>query len=93
MINFRTKERLAEQARKAALADELMKNEVLVEAFANIKQAYIDGFINTRPLEQAEREKIWQAIQVLESVQGHLHATIANGKKVDYDFHRKTKGA
>lgn len=84
------KERLAEQRRMAALADEIMSNEALNGAFDMLRAAYTEGFINTLPKQSDEREKIWQAIQVLDSVRGHLRATIANGKKAADDLGRIT---
>ena len=91
MVKFFKKDR-SEENRLAVLAEELMNNDALIAAFDELREKYINGFINTLAKETVEREKIWQAIQVLESVKANLRHAIASGKNATDSIHRINKG-
>lgn len=50
------------------------------QAFKDLKKAYTDALINTKPAQTEDRERLWQAIQIVGKVEAHLQHLIDEGK-------------
>lgn len=79
-------DKLLEARNRAAQAEALMRNELLVEGFANLEAAYIQFWRETRPEQSMAREKLYVAINVIGKVRDHLGMIIANGKIADAEL-------
>jgi hypothetical protein len=65
---------------RAAKARVLLDSDLFNEAFAELRQAYIDGWEATAARDQDARERFWTAITVLSRVRGHLETILTDGK-------------
>lgn len=72
--------RLDEAAAKAVRAQQLLDNDLLREAFAELEQNYTAAWRATTIDDVGGREKLFLAINVVGKVRDHLGAIIANGK-------------
>jgi hypothetical protein len=71
---------LDQTAAKAIRAQELIDNELLVEAFSILEQSYIAAWRATTIEDVSGREKLFLAINIVGKVRDHLDAVVANGK-------------
>ena len=71
---------LRRQMDRAAKARAILDNEMLAEAFATLRQAYLDAWEATAPRDQDARERFWVATTVLTKVAGHLETVLTDGK-------------
>jgi hypothetical protein len=83
---------------RGAKAEELMRNELLIEAFKTAEAAYILAIVKSEPSETDLRENCYTAIQILGDVQKHIKTAISNGKMArkeldDLANRRKPKAA
>ncbi len=63
---------------RAQQVQSLLSSPVLKEAFAALKQSFIkDWEYNTKPV---ERERLWEAVQIVGRVESMLLAMIADGR-------------
>ena len=78
---------------RAAQATALMQSELLQEAFKTMEADYIDFWKLTPVRDQDARERVWNAIQVIGKVKGHLQKVLDDGKlaKRDLDEFRKSR--
>ena len=60
-------------------AKELLENELIVEAFESLEDAYIAAWRATKPLDERPREKLYLAINVVGKVRDHLQRIVENG--------------
>lgn len=67
------------QARAEAAA-RLIGDEVLQEAFDNVRSAAIDVWTRTKADAVQEREIAWLTVKVLDRIRGELEAIVTNGK-------------
>ena len=59
---------------------ELLRNDPLVqEAFAALETAYTEAWRNSKALDSAGREKLWQAVQIVGLVQAHFGKVLNDG--------------
>lgn len=65
---------------RAARAEALMRDELLVEAFMTLDRDYIKAWRETPARDTDARERLWQAVQVVAKVRDHLTSTVNNGK-------------
>jgi hypothetical protein len=67
---------------RAAQAKSLIDNELVKEAFETLKSAYINAWLNPvqDPRDNAGREKLWLAAQIVCKVQSHLVNVAETGK-------------
>lgn len=61
------------------------------DAFALLKSEYMKAWEGTAARDTDSRERLWQAIQILEKVKSHLHSVVANGKIAAADVKRLGK--
>ena len=69
-------------------ASELLENTLLKEAFQYLESEYLKAWRNTRVMECAPRERLWQAIQILGIIQEHLKSHVMNGRIAAEDLRR-----
>ncbi|MFH1343592.1 MAG: hypothetical protein ABIL01_20665 [Pseudomonadota bacterium] len=72
--------RLDQAAAKAVRAQQLLDNDLLSEAFAELEQNYTAAWRATTIDDVGGREKLFLAINVVGKVRDHLGAIVANGK-------------
>lgn len=70
---------LRKQMERAAQAKALLDDVLLNEAFAELKQAYLDTWMRTEARDTDARERLWVAQTVLTKVKGHLEQMVTNG--------------
>lgn len=63
----------------AKKADALLKNEMLIDTFKTLTDAYLNAWRNTHIEDVQAREKLFLAVNVVAKVQAHLAAIVTNG--------------
>lgn len=63
-----------------ARAKALLDNEALAGAFEALQRDYTTAWLNTAARDTEGRERLWQAIQIVGLVRGHLSRVVTNGK-------------
>lgn len=71
---------------RALRADHLMADELLVEAFDALEQAYIGAWRATTIDDVAGREKLFLAINIIGKVKSHLARVVSDGKLADAEL-------
>lgn len=72
--------RLDQATAKAVRAQQLLDNDLLSEAFAELEKNYTAAWRATTIDDVSGREKLFLAINVVGKVRDHLGAIVANGK-------------
>lgn len=72
--------RLTAAAAKALQAQELLDNELLIEALKTLEDSYTTAWRSTTIDDVQGREKLFLAINVVGKVRDHLNAVLANGR-------------
>jgi hypothetical protein len=67
-------------------ARELLEDKLLQEAFAKLEADYVAAWRTTRALDKDAREKLWQAVNIVGKVRGHLGKVLADGKLAQVDL-------
>jgi hypothetical protein len=65
---------------RASRAKALLDDDMLQEAFDSLDAAYVKAWRDSDPRDDDGRQRLWQAIQVLGKVRGHLVSVVNNGK-------------
>jgi hypothetical protein len=73
-------DKLAHDTGRALRANQLLDDELLVEAFKMLEEAYTLGWRNTTLEDAAGREKLFLAVNIVGKVRGHLALIVRNGK-------------
>lgn len=82
-------DKLETAIRRGHRAEALMADELLTEAFATLRQSYIDAWAMTSPLDVASREKLWHAVNMVGKVREHLAKVAAGGKFAKRDLNMR----
>ena len=70
-------------------AEELLgENSLFREIMDKLHADYLSAWKSTKVMQTAEREKLWQAIQVLEIITDHLKLYVTNGRIAAGDLKR-----
>ncbi len=72
-------DKLRADTAKATQAQHLLENEILIEAFTGLEDAYINAWRASIITDINAREKLFLAINVVGKVREHLQAIVANG--------------
>ena len=78
---------------KGVRAHELLNNTLLQETFQYLETQYLQAWRSTKVRETESREKLWQAIQILNIVQDHLRLYVTNGRIAAGDLNRLSEEA
>lgn len=79
-------DKLLEARNRAARAETLVNDELLVEGFAELEAAYIQAWRLTKPGEDLAREKLYLAVNVIGKIKQHLQTVIVDGKLADAEL-------
>ena len=72
--------KLTQDAARATRAANLLGNDLLVEAFKGLEDAYTAAWRQTTIDDVMGREKLFLAINIVGKVRDHLTAIVSNGK-------------
>lgn len=72
--------KLIRDASRAIRARQLLEDEMLVDAFKTLEEAYLSGWRRTTIEDVAGREKLFLAVNIVGKVRDHLAAAVTNGK-------------
>jgi hypothetical protein len=78
---------------RAARAQALIENELLTEAFDKLDAEYIRAWRVTPVRDVMAREKLWQAVNVVGLVRGHLAKIVAGGTLAQAELSMRAKAA
>ena len=78
--------KLRKKTQDAAKASALLDNELLKEAFTSLEADYMKAWRNTMLTDQDARERLWQAVHLLNKVQDHLKKVVVDGKIAQSDL-------
>lgn len=70
---------LSRAATRAVRAQSLLDNELLLEAFSGLEDAYTKAWRATTIEDVSGREKLFLAINIVGKVRDHLNAVVSNG--------------
>ncbi len=73
---------------KGARAQDLLNSDLLREVFSYLETEYLTAWRNTRVSDTEAREKLWQAIHIVNLVQDHLKRFARDGKIAADDLER-----
>lgn len=73
-------DKLIRDAGRAIRARQLLEDEMLVDAFKTLEEAYTLGWRNTFAGDTAAREKLFLAVNIVGKVRDHLQNAVINGK-------------
>lgn len=78
---------------RAAQAQALLDNELLNEAFDQLKDEYISYWAGHTSIDDiAGRERIWQAVQIVGKVRSHLHSIVNHGELARHELSDMAQG-
>ena len=72
--------KLQDAVTRGARADLLLNDELLKEAFTQIERDYIDVWRRSSPRDTDDRERLWQAVNIVGKVRDHLVKVMNDGK-------------
>jgi hypothetical protein len=75
-----TEDKLRNATIRASRAQALIDDPLLKEAFETLDAAYIKAWRDSDARDDDGRQRLWQALQVLGKVRGHLASVVNNGK-------------
>ena len=81
--------KLGKAQHRGIRAEELLgENSLFHEIMDKLHSDYLAAWKNTKVMQTAEREKLWQAIQILEIITDHLKGYVINGRIAAGDLQR-----
>jgi hypothetical protein len=87
-----TEDKLQAAIARGARAQELVRNELLAEAFTKLEADYINAWKSWAAADTDGRERLWLAVNVLGKVRDHLVTVIADGKLAQRQLQDLTGG-
>lgn len=85
--------KLLKDAERAMRAEQLLGNEMLNEAFADLEQEYTKALFLTHIDAAGAREKLFLAVNVLRKVKDHLGTIVQNGKLANRELKELAEAA
>jgi len=76
---------------KANEAERLLNSPELKDAFARMKQSYIDGLTQTDFGDQRRIDRLHTMLVLLGELEAHLRATMSTGKVVAFEIEQEKK--
>lgn len=64
---------------RAARAHALIHDDLLAEAFTTLKTTYLEAWEDSHLRDTEGRERLFQAVKLISSVQSHLEHILSNG--------------
>jgi hypothetical protein len=78
---------------RAARAEALQRDELLIEALEALDRDYVTAWRTTHARDTDGRERLWQAVQVVAKVRDHLAHVIAGGRLAQRELDEMTAKA
>jgi hypothetical protein len=78
--------KLLRDAGKAARARDLLANDLLIEAFKGLEEAYVAAWRNSPAMDTALREKQFMAVNVVDQVRRDLAQFVINGRMAEAEI-------
>ena len=78
--------KLGQQQGRGAAAESLLQSDLLREVFSYLETEYLNAWRNTRVADTQAREKLWQAVHIVNLVQDHLKKYVSDGKIASKDL-------
>ena len=72
-------DRREEVLRRAAIAQALLENEVLIDAFTEVQDAYEAAWRDSKPSDSEGREEAYRMLAALRTVKARILTNIENG--------------
>jgi hypothetical protein len=72
--------KLNQELGRASEAQAILNNDLFKEAFETVKAAYTEAWLNSPARDTEGREKIYQFMQALTAVEGHLVSVVQTGE-------------
>jgi len=79
-MNIAEEAKLRAEATRGMRANELMSDEIMVEAFTLLDQRLTNEWANSPARDTEGRERLWIMLKLLKSVEGHLKEVATTGK-------------
>ena len=79
-MNLIEEAKLRSEATRGMRANELMSDEIMVEAFTTLDQRLTNEWANSPARDTEGRERLWLMLKLLKSVEGHLKEVATTGK-------------
>jgi hypothetical protein len=79
-MNLNEEAKLRAEATRGMRANELMSDEIMVEAFTLLDQRLTNEWANSPARDTDGRERLWMMLKLLKSVEGHLKEVATTGK-------------
>ena len=73
-------DQLGHDAARGTHAEQLLRDEVLVEAFAALERDYVAAWRESPARDTDARERLWQAVNIIGKVKSHLQSVANSGK-------------
>jgi len=83
--------KLLEEQDRGAKAEALLKNSVLSDSFKSLDELYLEAWKSTSIEQEAQREKIFQMYQALQTFRGHLEEMVTTGKLASSQIEQSIK--
>ena len=77
---------LGKKQARGARAHDLLESPMLKEVFEYLETEYLKAWRNTRVMDTNSREKLWQAVQIVNLVQDQLKKYIVEGRIATKDL-------
>ncbi len=78
---------------RGARAAELLTSELLQECFATLERDYIEAWKIAAARDTDGRERLWQAVNIVGKVRGHLVKVANDGKLAQRQLQELTRAA
>ena len=65
---------------RADRVKQFLESEGFIDDLDKLKAAYVDAWAKTNPAQTADRERLWQAVQIVDKVRNNLFAVIQKGE-------------
>jgi len=78
--------KLGQQQGRGAAAEALLQSELLKEVFSYLETEYLLAWRNTRVADTQAREKLWQAVHIVNLVKDQLQKYVSDGKIASKDL-------
>lgn len=77
---------LRRDVERAARAEALINDELLAEAFTTLKATYLEVWEASNLRDTEGRERLFQAVKLVGSVQSHLQIILSNGQLAKHEL-------
>ncbi len=72
--------KIDEESQRGAKAEAVLRNDIFIETFEVLEQAYIDAWKNTDQDQTEERERIFRLQHTLNEVKSHIENVALTGR-------------